>query len=231
MRVYSVVVFLYTVLFFLLNPLELWARAGGGGGGSGGGGIVTIIVLPVVLIYTAILHYKLNKKNKEAKALLRKLSTSERLWDERVIKKRIEEVFFRVQQAWMERNQDLVKDCVSERLYQKHKIQTGQMLQNKRKNILEQINLIEAKVVEVLDFKDDTKDSLWIHISGSMIDYTIDERSHRIISGKKDKIETFEELWKFVRGPTDWLLDEIDQKVSFSDLNGFSSFSEGMRAS
>ena len=219
------ITFFVTIVFAIsLFPVELFARAGGGGGG--GGGIGAAISLPFVLIYLAILHYKLGKKNREALDLLKKVSRIDPMWEKSHLKKRVEKTFFRVQEAWMERDQDKIRDCVSERLYRKHKLQTDIMMKNHEKNILSSIDLIEFFIVELLDFKDDNKDSFWVYIKGSMIDYTINEKTNNVIKGKKDEVETFTELWKFARSGSEWVLDEIDQKVQLKDLDRFSSMSE-----
>jgi hypothetical protein len=213
----------------LLLPIEALARAGGGGGGGSGGSWIGIILLPFFLIYLAILHYKLRNKNKEARGLLEKLSKHEASWGIDFIKSGIEKVFFVVQKAWMERNQDIANNFISQRLYDKHKLQTDSMLKKGHKNILESINLIEARIVEVADYENDLKDRFWAYIKGSMIDYTIDEKTGELVSGEKNKIEEFTELWKFIRGKGGWVLDEIDQKVGILDLGGFKSFSEEIK--
>ena len=88
--------------------------------------------------------------------------------------------------------------------------------------MLEQINLKDAKIVEIIDFEDDTKDAFWVLIHGSMIDYTIDEKTGAVVDGSKED-ESFEELWRFKRERHGWVLDEIDQKVSIVDLVSFAS--------
>ncbi len=217
-------------LLVLLQPLELFARAGGGSSGGGGsGGIIGIILLPFFLIYAAFLHYKLNKKNKEAINLVDKIAKIDPIWERNHIKARIEYVFYKVQNAWGERNQDLAKDCMSDRLYTKHKMQTDSMIEKNQIDNMELINLIEVRIVEAIDYKDDSKDTLWAYIKGSMIDYTTDLNTGRVISGKKDKSEEFTELWKFIRGEKDWVLDEIDQKVQITDFYKFHSKSEEIK--
>jgi predicted lipid-binding transport protein (Tim44 family) len=121
----------------------------------------------------------------------------------------------------MERNQDLAKDRLSDGIFQKHKLQTDQMIAQRRKNMLENINLTQVDIVDVEDFLDNRKDRFWAHLEGSMIDYTIDDTNNRVVSGSNTKAESFTELWKFVRTGNTWVLNEIDQKVSLSDLKGF----------
>lgn len=212
-----------------LGPTEALARAGGGGGGGGGGGIVGIILMPFIIIYSIILTWLVARKNRQSKKLLRELARHDQSWDMNRIKQRIETIYFKVQEAWMERDQDLAKEFMSERLYRKHKMQTDLMIKQGEQNVLERINLKKVTIVEVADFKDDSNDRIWVQIEGSMIDYVIDDKTRKLISGDRGKIEEFEELWKFTKDANnEWVLDEIDQKVEISDLMGFKSSSEAL---
>ena len=214
-------------LFLWLATIEsAWARAGGGGGGSGRGGWLSIIALPFVIIYSAIVTHQVRKKSKACKELLARLEKLDPTWDIDAIRHRIDEVFFKVQQAWMARDQNLAKGCMSEAIFQKHKLQTDHLIEEHHKNMLENINLIQTDIVDVEDFLDNRKDRFWAHIKGSMIDYTIDDTNDRVVSGNNTKAETFTELWKFIRVGNTWVLDEIDQSVSLSDLKGFEAKSD-----
>lgn len=210
-------------LALLFLPEEAMARAGGGR--SRGGGILGLILWPVILVYSGVITYYAARKNKQAKALLRKIAAKDPMWEIDHIKGRIEQAYFKVQEAWRERDQDIAKEYMSERLYNRHKLQTDDMLRRGVKNIMESINLAEATIVEVLDYRDDSKDAFWALIKGSMIDYMILEQSGTVIDGDKDS-HAFSELWRFKRERHGWVLDEIDQDVSVSDLRGFNPFSE-----
>lgn len=207
-------------------PESAFARAGGGGG-KGGGGIITIILMPFLIIYSVILTRLVRKKNQESKKLLEQIESLDSSWDLNKIKARVEVTYFKIQEAWMARDQDIAKGYMSERLYSNHKAQTDQMIKESRKNVLEKINLTEAIVVEVADFVDDIKDRIWVHLEGSMIDYIVNSETNEFISGDKEKVEEFSELWKFTKvTENQWVLDEIDQKVSFFDLTSMKSFSQ-----
>lgn len=220
-------IFYSCYLFLLLGPLDLFARAGGGGGGGGGGGIVGLILLPFFLLYIGILHYYLRKKNKEARALIDRLERVDADWGFSELKDRIHEVFLKVQDAWMARDQTLAEDCMSEALFRRHKRMTDRMIKYGRVNIMEDIHLLDAKVVEIADYDDDQKDHFWAWIEASMIDYTIDEESGKIIKNSKKENETFTELWRFIRSYEGiWVLDRIDSEVEIADLKSMYSFVE-----
>lgn len=213
------------ILFYI--PVAVFAR-GGGGGGKGGGalGWLEIILIPIIIIYMVIITYYLRKRHSEAKNLANKIERQDPIWSEGKIKYDVEKTFYMIQEAWMERNQDIAKDYMSESLYNTHKAQTDAMIASNRKNILEKVKLKDVKLVEVEDFKDDTNDNFWVYITGSMIDYIINDETEKVISGDYKKPEKFHELWRFMRGSDRWVLDEIESKDILSNLMKFESFSE-----
>lgn len=211
-----------------IQPEEAMARAGGGGGGSGGGfgsRFLTFILLPFLIVYAAIMSFLAFTKNKQSKELIRRIATLDPAWDPDHLKDRIEETYYKVQYAWRDRDQNIAKDYMSDRLYNKHKQQTDDMVIRGVRNVMESISLKGAKLVEVLDYIDNTKDSFWALIEGSMIDYTINEESGKVIDGEK-KNDSFTELWKFKREVHGWVLDEIDPEVTITDLAVLNPFSE-----
>ena len=50
-----------------------------------------------------------------------------------------------------------------------------------------------------------------------MVDYVINEITNEQVAGNGDN-ETFRELWSFIRLNDKWLLDEIHQDISASEL-------------
>lgn len=158
------------------------------------------------------------------------LPVQDRAWDPQAIKARVREVFFRVQQARIEGNPELARDCLSEALYRKRPPQTGAMLTGHARNVLERIALVEARVVSVAAYRDDTQDHFWVFIEGSLGDPTVDDRTGQPIRGTRADTAGFTELWKFVRGSHEWVLDEIEPDAGVIDLVQLHNFSEVLAA-
>jgi hypothetical protein len=215
-----------------LTPAAL-ARGGGGGGFVGGGGGIGwgfhgggsadarddwrffglgLTLLAISVAYAGLLHWLLARKSRQAQALLARLADANGTWQHEALQRRIKEVYVKVQKAWTARNQDLAKDSVSDQLYQRHKAQTDAMIRHHRQNILKNISLDNATVVGVADYAEDARDAFWVFIEGSMIDYTIDDRSGVVLKGDEQNPEHFHELWQFVRGEHDWMLHHIVQE-------------------
>jgi hypothetical protein len=220
----SIYIFAFLAVLIVLTIDPAFARAGGGSGG--GAGLLTIILLPFLIIYSLIISGLVRRKNKEAKELAAKIEQYDPSWNMEKVNKIVEDTFYRVQDAWMQRNQDLAREYMSDSLYKQHKIQTDMMLKEHKENILLNIKLDNIKIVEIVDLKEDSRDFFWAYINGSMIDYIADDRSGAFISGDKSKT-SFQELWKFVRDPRGkWVLDRIDQHI-LGDLKKFKSLTEG----
>ncbi len=240
---YLNIAYLLLGVCLLIFADDALARAGGGGSFSGGGSSYSsgssggsdavatfwaIVLSPIFMILSGIATYVARSKHLQAKALAELIAQQDKVWDLNHIKARIEETYFKVQIAWRERDQEIAKEYMSERLYTKHKLQTDDLIRNKKINMLEQINLNEAMIVEILDYTDDSKDAFWVLIKGQMVDYMLDEESGEVIRGSTTVSEDFEELWRFKREPHGWVLDEIDQEVTLSDFRSFKPYSESL---
>ena len=206
---------------------EAFARAGGGGGRGGTIHLILLLILlPLVAIYSAIVSYIVNKKHRRCRELLQRLEQSDASWDLGAIRRRVEKMYFKVQEAWMQRDQSIAREFMGDRLYEKHKMQTDLMRSEHRKNVLEEINLTQTKVVNVSHYVDDSKDCLWVYVEGAMIDYIVNDQTGERISGDSSRPEGFAELWKLVRGKTGWVLDEIEQGTNIFAFFDFHPVSE-----
>ena len=239
---------LLTIIFILLiisTPQYALARAGGGGSGSGGssgggsGGtsyhssgygersdpISSVIAIGMIFCISSagiiIFKVKITRKKIDSISTIKTLSRKDLNWDYYQMKKDVEEAFYKVQHAWMERNQDLAREYMSKRIYVRHKSKTEWMKIRKEKNILENIKLISASPVAVKDKGGSKSYSVWIHIKAKAKDYVINEESGKIIEGSKYKASGFDEYWKFIRNNKRWILDEIKQIDDVENFNFF----------
>lgn len=212
----------FLLIMLITAGAEVFARAGGGGADAVRGGIFTVILAfilaPFFFIYGLVMTVLWRRKRRRAERLADKLATEDNMWNLRDMKARVELAFFKVQHAWMERNQDLARDFMSDRIYEKHKMQTDAMISAGTKNILENINLLSVMITSIEDYTDNRRDTFLALIKGSMKDYHINEKTKAVQKGDPSKTADFEELWRFIRINDSWLLDEIDQTVNNDDL-------------
>ncbi len=96
-------------------------------------------------------------------------------FDQAAFLDRAQTAFFKVQQAWQARNQDVARDVMSDALYERHKMQTDQLLANHQIDMLENMVIGHATIVAVTAAT--PYDSIVVAFSASMTDYTIDENT------------------------------------------------------
>ena len=235
------------VLAIVLLPSTFaFARAGGGGGGgnsssrsigtsgsnSGGsqtstskGDLFTILGFGALTAFGGvagiIYKVKLQKKKFESTLAMKKFAKEDGAWDYDKICSDIDEAFYKVQNAWTERNQDLAKEYMSERIYKIHKSKTEWMKLRGEKNVLYNINLISIKPISAVDSDDNSRDAILVNIKASMVDYMLNEYTNEVTEGDPSRRSTFEEFWRFIRSDKRWILDEIKQPEEIGDINNF----------
>ncbi|PZR60995.1 MAG: hypothetical protein DLM53_10100 [Candidatus Eremiobacter antarcticus] len=117
-------------------------------------------------------------------------------FDEHTFMDRAETAFFKLQQAWTARSQDLARDVMSAALYERHKMQTDQLIANRQIDVLQNIVIGHARIVDAAAAT--PYDSIVVSFDAAMADYTIDERTKRIVDGDTGQRQ-FTERWTFIR--------------------------------
>ena len=242
-RISSIFILTIFILFTLVTQSN--ARAGGGGSYSGvhisssshnsgtestGTAIFSIIVGIISSLFIGglggvAIGKIIARKNEEAILLMDKIDDTDRIWNRDEIRARIEDIYFKVQEAWTKRDQNIAKDYMSQRLYDKHKRQTDELIEKKLINQLERINLHSIQIIGIYDDEIDENDKLQVVINGSMIDYMYDEKQSRIIAGSRTSAEEFTEIWSFIRKDDTWVLNQIDQTVNSTSVKNMKVFS------
>ncbi len=117
-------------------------------------------------------------------------------------------VFRTAQAAWMARDIGPVRDRLTPELHDALQAQCDQLRSGGRVNRIEDIEVM-ATVTEA--WQEENRDYVTAHISGSLVDYTIDEARDSVVDGSKTKPRAVEEFWTFTRpaGLNFWMLAAI----------------------
>jgi hypothetical protein len=132
----------------------------------------------------------------QAAAGLAAIKAKDPNFDERAFLDRAQTTFFKIQQAWAARNQDLARDCMSDALYERHKMQTDQLIANHQIDVLENIVIGNAHLMSAS--AGSAFDSITVAFTASMTDYTVDEQTKKPVDGNQYR-QTFTEFWTFIR--------------------------------
>lgn len=217
--------FIVCILCFSVSPV--YARAGGGGGGSGGGGgggssssghtphseshpasnqdrAASVIFFCLGSYSLSCFEkyrrrYKAISMHKDMKKELEEKNNSS--FDEKKMNKVVADYYYTIQNAWNDRDMDILKQCLSQSLYDQWETKLNWWEYEGIRNELSDIRLLKTMVVEVGD------DYFWSYIEGKMRD--------RMIKGNEvtqDNKGMFVEYWRFIVEEDRIYLDEIRQE-------------------
>ena len=199
---YGGLIALFVVLYVLRQVRRGGKRWGRGAGGFGGGSTMVGDIMdttPPTPGWTASEAPAIPSRRVDEGAVqagIAAIKAKDPNFDERAFLDRAQTSFFKVQQAWAARNQDLARECMSDALYERHKMQTDQLIANHRIDVLENIVIGNAHIMSA--HAGDAFDSIVIAFTASMTDYTIDENTRQMVSGNQFR-QTFTEFWTFIR--------------------------------
>jgi len=121
------------------------------------------------------------------------------------------DVFFQVQAAWMGRDMEPIRHLVTPEIYEQMHKECDRLRVERHINRLENIAVRSTEVTEV--WQESGQDFVTVHLLASLLDYTVEEGSNRLVAGSRTEPVKFEEYWTFTRpvGPHAWQLGAIQQ--------------------
>ena len=236
------------ILFLVFSTNIVLARGGGGGGhgGFGGGGgfhgsfargfhygyygrggyfvswgfwdyfiFYGVIILIALLFFTSTIVFW---KSKYSKKILAKISFSDSFWNMAFLKQNARNTFLRIQDAWEAREIQRVRGIITPELFNQYDRILTEMRNKGEKNVIRDIKISEIHIISCEDFKDNSKDRYIAHIQGDLLDYTLNVYTGKTIKNPDHSREDFTDTYHFVRLNNKWILEDIDNSVSFWDV-------------
>lgn len=225
-------IFFTTILCITLTMSPIFARAGGGGSGGGGSsggshsshstnnsssprsGIRSVAILGACILITGAFMYAIKKYDvivlaRKNKKKLEQSATKDPVWQEENIIHHIEEIYYAVQTAWSNKDLETLEKYLTPSLFESWKLKLEWDEYRYQQNILENIRLLDQKIIYVNDDKDDSNDYFIVYIQGKIKDYMIDTIDHNVI---QENDSQFVEYWRFLRIDNSFSLDAVFQE-------------------
>jgi predicted lipid-binding transport protein (Tim44 family) len=123
----------------------------------------------------------------------------------------VEDLFFRIQAAWMNRSLDGVKNLVT---LEMRDYFSGEFARLKQQNMINRLENIAVRKVEIAEvWRESGKDFVTVLFTANLLDYTVDDNTGEVIDGDKLSPVKFQEFWTFSRGvgAREWQLAGINQ--------------------
>jgi hypothetical protein len=172
---------------------------------KGIGGIIALSLFGIFLLVA-------NLKNKRAKKEIAISNSIDPFWNYDDMIKFSMKTFEQIQNAWTERNMDLVRDRVTAELFESYQKQLDWMKVKKEKNFIEDINIKKTKIIGDEDYKEKEKDTFTAFLSGKLVSYTMSESTGKIFANSKKKRTPFMTFYYFQRHNEKWLLNKIETR-------------------
>ncbi|OPX20126.1 MAG: hypothetical protein BZ151_05640 [Desulfobacca sp. 4484_104] len=128
------------------------------------------------------------------------------------VKEMAQDVFFKLQGAWMRHDASLLRPLMTEELFTVLSHDLEQMKARGQINRLENIAIRQVEISEA--WQEDGKDYVTVGFLANLLDYVVDAQTSRVIAGSDSEPVKFEEYWTFVRpsgGDQPWKLTAIQQ--------------------
>jgi predicted lipid-binding transport protein (Tim44 family) len=121
------------------------------------------------------------------------------------------EVFCQVQAAWMGRDLEPVRPLMTPEMYEQMHKDCDRLRVERRINRLENLAVRSTEVTEA--WQENGQDFVTVRVLASLVDYTVEESTHRVLEGSNTELVQCEEYWTFTRpvGPHPWQLGAIQQ--------------------
>jgi predicted lipid-binding transport protein (Tim44 family) len=121
------------------------------------------------------------------------------------------DIFFRVQGAWTRRDLESIKDLLGESVQAELQRDLDQLRRERQINRLENISVRQVEMGET--WRDGDSDVATVRFYANLLDYTVDETTHRVLAGSDSVPVKFIEDWTFARsgGSTAWQVVGISQ--------------------
>jgi predicted lipid-binding transport protein (Tim44 family) len=132
-------------------------------------------------------------------------------FDPRALTETAEDIFFKVQGAWMARDMGSVAALLTPEMQGLLQRDCDRLRAERKINRLENIAVRSADVSEA--WQESGQDYVTVHFVASLLDYTTDESGAQVLEGSRTEPVKFEEYWTLTRpvGPGAFRLSAIQQ--------------------
>jgi hypothetical protein len=157
----------------------------------------------------------------EAAAILAKFSHTDPAFDPQAFVEYARQLLFDLHEAWNHEDLDRIKDRVTEPLSEA--LRVGLKIIGLRGEISRVEDLALGQIVVETACQGEGWDTIAVQFQGRVVDYVLDRRSFKLISGSMSYPERLQECWIFERprGQGAWLLADIQDPLVLAKVMPF----------
>ena len=108
----------------------------------------------------------------------------------------VQKAFFVIEEAWSDRKPDVSRQVMAESLWQQHRVQIQQYIEEHKRNVLSDLAVGDMAIIGA--HSDQTYDTISVRIFAACADYDVDDNSGKVVRGDK-RVDQWQEDWSFQR--------------------------------
>lgn len=147
--------------------------------------IYALLLIPYIIIFKIVSDKKFKKRLKEK---INEIYRIDKDFNIDFTNSRTFDIYRNLQLAWSSFDLNMVKDSISEDIYNKYQKKLDELKKDKQRNVMDEIELVSNELTNI-DLVNDTE-VIECKMVVTCIDYIIDE-NNKIVKGKKDKKRTY----------------------------------------
>ena len=143
---------------------------------------------------------------------LRHIRAMDPTFDEKSFKDLAEDLFFKIQGGWTRRDLSGIRAFLSPQMSEVFKEQIDRLIADQEINRLENIAVREVEIVEA--GQDRGEEYITVRFYANLLDYTVQEKTGKVVAGSSSDPVKFVEYWTLTRGVGEktWVLGGITQE-------------------
>lgn len=185
----------------------------------------SVVVAFIAFIFLVFFGNRIVKRNRKIRInnLLSSSEKEDELWNREELMKFIDSAFRDMQNAWTNRDMDLVKGLVtSDFLNQSQELLNGQ-ISSGFYDFIDEIDVQKIEIIGIADHKEDAKDKFVAYIIGKKVDVVLYDDEVKNANYPKRK---FQDLYHFVRQGRSWKLNNITNDIDTASIRELDFFKE-----
>jgi predicted lipid-binding transport protein (Tim44 family) len=125
--------------------------------------------------------------------------------------KTAQDSFFKIQGAWNKQDVTALRTLCGGELMKSWEAELAQHKLHGQRNRMDNIALRESEITEV--WTENGEDFITVRFHANLLDFTVDEKSGKVVTGSDSEPVEFEEFWTFSRpvGPNGWKMTAVQQ--------------------
>lgn len=191
-------------------------------------GILSAVAL--YLAYSVFVNSKISIKEQEVEDMLGEIAQEDSSWNEGELKEFVEEAFYKVRTAILEKDLNGLKKMFHPSLYTKW-IDQVQSLEVEPQQRSEQLSVEQVEIVDVKNYKDKEKDTFTASIEFDGPEYTVHRTGKLKMlnqgqSSQEDESVLLTEYWTFEKEENIWVLINVDRQGGWKKVIESKSINE-----